>query len=1353
MIIKEYLHAFGNGNLEWEDLITTVEEKAGTSLDSAQTVLLELDEAYEEDILNIQTLNILKKSVISSVNTRISKKPGLDLDVSQPDESSIPTVAITSIPVTSTSVPQIKITKGSILRDRFVIDEMLGEGGMGTVYKGRDLLKEEARDRNPFVAIKVLNEDIKQRSDSFIALQREASRQQRLAHPNIATVYDFDRVDNLIFITMELLVGKPLNKFLKKIYKEQGRIEKQEAFRIIVGLSNALKYAHDHQIIHSDFKPANCFFRDDGVIKVLDFGIARAIRKSEDEETTEFDGRDMGAMTMTYASLEMIEKSADPHPSDDVYALACVSYEVLTGEHPFNRLPANAAYDNKLNVLPIANLTRKENKAIAHALAFRREDRTPSVDIFLEELIGEQKSPSILGRYAAIGGGVVAAGVAISVTMNLYQENRVENIINNVSSGDPVLIQQAMVSIEGVDPSQRIQILTTANDNLTRFFSDQISIEIGKLDFLAAEDLIAQARSYYPDSARIESTAENLIEEKGRVLASLGEQYDRFLLDRRLVSSDDSQDLPTVIQQLKKIDPQNNLLTDVRLATVYSDQARRLITTNRLDEAQDLLDIGMQLSPESVALVNAQDLLNSEIQNRDLQNSITDLEVIINESISVTANLASAKTVEDQILRLSTLDEENTTLKNLAEKLSPEVRQQVAAFENNSNLNALADMRNNYSALLFALNFYEERTSLDNLYESTSGQLEKLVNDIADDIALDNLNTPANANAISKLDELEAIVPDDSRIEQFRSQIVNAYINKARDQRLAGRWEPARNQLALASSITLTANLQQQLEQELQSINSSETAAKDQLQAEARDRAEQERLAAISSLENDIRTTTTTASTTSDARNILQQLNRLTNLNPASPLLNSTPTQLQQKLASAALDVGNNSGDWQNALALIEQSGSLFPDSLTLSNAKIQISQEIDKAKTLARQQEVDGLKSSLLSSISQIPPQPDDTWTNATVDMIKQLAALLPAGDPWLISTRGRIIKHYLDESGKLRSTQRFTLAEQLLNRAEKIAPGLAVITAERNLVSTELRDFQTQQVEQGRLARIDSQKQTFFAHIAAKNNIRAEDTLSLLSAELSDNDPFVRNEAPKVLAGVYYQLAMVAQNNGQFETVIDYANASLIHIPSDNQVLALRADAEIELETLRITEVLETANVLNGTQLSTRVSNVLNNSGNKSDSLLNNWENVLIQRLNNMKDGDTERHNLYLAAAKQILPSSQRIINISPVEIKVEPVIINLSEADILGNWCSQDIDLTLTSNEMTYHLQNGTDISYRVSQYDFTDTNVTVTWSDNQRGDMLTEFSELSDNKNTLIQKRGREVTSSTWNEYNRLFNRCK
>jgi len=124
---------------------------------------------------------------------------------------------------------------GDVIKERFKLLDVLGVGGMGKVFKGIDLLKEEARDKNPYVAIKLLNEDFKSHPEAFISLQRESSRQQKLAHPNIATVYDFDRIGGPgtpVYITMELMEGKPLNDYIKKVVRKQGGLPFPEAFEI-----------------------------------------------------------------------------------------------------------------------------------------------------------------------------------------------------------------------------------------------------------------------------------------------------------------------------------------------------------------------------------------------------------------------------------------------------------------------------------------------------------------------------------------------------------------------------------------------------------------------------------------------------------------------------------------------------------------------------------------------------------------------------------------------------------------------------------------------------------------------------------------------------------------------------------------------------------------------------------------------------------------------------------------------------------------------------------------------------------------------------------------------------------------
>ena len=256
-----------------------------------------------------------------------------------------------------------------------MLEGLLGAGGMGVVYKAQDRIKVEAKDRNPYVAIKVLNEDFKAHPEAFISLQRECSKAQRLAHPNIATVYDFDRTGGMAFMTMELLDGQPLNEYFATQLPDSG-LAFDDAWPIIEGLARALGHAHRNRIVHSDFKPGNAFICDNGEVKVLDFGIARAVKPPGQADTTTFDAGKLGALTPTYASPEMLD-GEPPDPRDDIYALGVVSYILLSSTHPFDRHPANLAQAMDLKPKPIANLTRTQNEALARALDFDRDKRTP----------------------------------------------------------------------------------------------------------------------------------------------------------------------------------------------------------------------------------------------------------------------------------------------------------------------------------------------------------------------------------------------------------------------------------------------------------------------------------------------------------------------------------------------------------------------------------------------------------------------------------------------------------------------------------------------------------------------------------------------------------------------------------------------------------------------------------------------------------------------------------------------------------------------------------------------------------------------------------------------------------------
>ena len=271
----------------------------------------------------------------------------------------------------------------------------------------------EAQDRQPYVAIKVLNNDFRAHPDAFIALQREASKSQGIAHPNIVSIFDFDKDGDVPYMTMELLQGQELASLLKEY---PNGLPDAILWPLVEGMCAGLKRAHEGGITHSDFKPGNVFVMRDGSAKILDFGIARAVRVHHyDGEETVFDPSKLAALTPAFASREMLQGDV-PEPADDIYSLAVVIYLMLTGRHPYDRVRADEAAKQGLRPERAKRLTRRQWRTLARALELERTNRPRSMD----EVIAGLLRPSgarpwwIVAFAAAVAIGTVALWLGTS---------------------------------------------------------------------------------------------------------------------------------------------------------------------------------------------------------------------------------------------------------------------------------------------------------------------------------------------------------------------------------------------------------------------------------------------------------------------------------------------------------------------------------------------------------------------------------------------------------------------------------------------------------------------------------------------------------------------------------------------------------------------------------------------------------------------------------------------------------------------------------------------------------------------------------------------------------------------------
>lgn len=271
---------------------------------------------------------------------------------------------------------------GKILGNRYELIEKIGTGGMATVYKAKD------RILNRNVAVKILKDEFSNDSEFVKRFQIEAQSAASLSHQNIVSVYDVGNDDGKHYIVMELIEGKTL----KEIITEKKRIPWQDAVKIAAQIASGLNQAHKNHIIHRDIKPHNIIITKDGVAKVTDFGIAKAVSNS----TINAFGSTIGSVH--YFSPEHARGGYTDEKSD-IYSLGVVLYEMVTGKLPFEDDTPVAVALKHLHDEPVApisivpDMPQALNDAILKAMQKEVANRYPSAQALYIDLTKILKNP------------------------------------------------------------------------------------------------------------------------------------------------------------------------------------------------------------------------------------------------------------------------------------------------------------------------------------------------------------------------------------------------------------------------------------------------------------------------------------------------------------------------------------------------------------------------------------------------------------------------------------------------------------------------------------------------------------------------------------------------------------------------------------------------------------------------------------------------------------------------------------------------------------------------------------------------------------------------------------------------
>ena len=595
-----------------------------------------------------------------------------------------------------------------------------------------------------------------------------------------------------------------LKDYIKKNVKKQGGLPFDEAYKIIEQLGAGLIYAHNRRLVHSDFKPGNAFYCNDGTVKTLDFGIARAVKNpvTGEAEKTLFDPGQLGALTPAYASLEMLE-GEEPDTRDDTYALGCVCYELLTGKHPFNKLPATTARDNGLVPALVKGLNKKQNRALRRSVAFKREDRSPSVDHFLEEIQGKatwHKNPFII----AAGVLILIGLMLINPALDYFHDQGIIKIVDEINNGGKQVLIAKLDEIRVMEKADQTTITTDAKDVIQNYFTAEIARHINTsgedYNFPKAAEVLKEVEYFYPDSLFVQEQSDEIDSNKKQKVADLYQQY-IAALDPEAAQGD-----PTVIDTTKgileiirqKIDPAHPLLEDPRPSNAYRLAAEVAFGARNFEQALTFVDSGLTSAPDDARLSDLKTKIDNAIKVAQLneslgaaQDQLVTLEAFGSQQQDIITLASLSSPAESPILETLSKNLKGNITSKLDEIIKKGARADAesVASEFGDLLGALLLGRELIQVKLAHLTGDERATAIQEFVATDKATIEEKLAAPALGDSVWESELQASISGLDALQSEDASVGED--LQSYRENIAQLYVESANNTLAENRFDAA----------------------------------------------------------------------------------------------------------------------------------------------------------------------------------------------------------------------------------------------------------------------------------------------------------------------------------------------------------------------------------------------------------------------------------------------------------------------------------------------------------------------------------------------------------------------------------
>ncbi|WP_299205030.1 protein kinase [uncultured Amphritea sp.] len=1016
-----------------------------------------------------------------------------------------------SKPFTTDDSEESVIGVGTLIKDRFHLVEFIGCGGMGDVYKAEDQRRIDAQDIDSLVAIKVLNKTFREHPESLRSLQREARKTQNLAHPNIVNVFDFDRDREHVFMTMELMRGAPLNAVIKN---HPTGFPLSTVLDYTAGMAGALGYAHQQGVVHSDLKPSNVFL-DGGQVKVFDFGIARAAKTGTAPEDS-FDAGELGALTPSYASPAMLAGVPNADPRDDLYALGCIIYELLTGKHPFIRngkkVPADEAWKTGMKMAELKQLSRNQNKALRQLLAFDERQRTESVDVFLQQFMPQYQRHSLMSRwYVWVMIFLFVCGVSYFPLRNLWHQQQIDDFVDDLTNLDEEAVDEWLARIQTMDAEQQSEFFNDAQvkRELTRYFLQQVSLNADADAYSRAQQLADRALRIYEDSRRLSDKQEQLIKQQATRLNDLNNELNSLLELPAEKFAGASEALLQLLASIKKVDPGNAMLSDARLPVKFIETMAELSEQRQFAIAKDAGKTSGKLFPANPELESARRNLAQEELRYNRSVRITELnqrlDALAPNSLSSFAaagpDIQELKQLEPGSLRVSRLQD------TLAELLLSEQQQLTRQYL----WQQAAALSTTFELLLSPEGLAQLEQALNRSQTEYQRDIDQRVAEIDANISAQRID-----EAAQRIAELQPMVSDQRIITAVSDRLASALIKQSRVAQDEQRWQNAADTLARVSSLQVSPELQQSLVYEQQQLEQRQQMTAQQLEASALAEQAQKRKEELDSLQAELEVILSdpqlSDSSTRKAQNILDRIE--TQVSDSS-IVTEGRQRLVERYSAAAVAVAET--DISQAISLLEDGKRLLPGQAGITELLAQLQTRSDNASQQEKAQQQQALKQQIEGVLAVATVSPE--WEAQVADLLARLKAEQHEPE-YLQGVNSRIAAIYAQQSERLQAQNEFNAARDSLDKAAQYDPSLSLADQTDAIVNAE-EQFRQRQAERKSEAKISGLKQTFDTQIQANDLTAAGQTFNRLKALLGADDPFITQQAPQTFQTVYLRLA----------------------------------------------------------------------------------------------------------------------------------------------------------------------------------------------------------------------------------------